>query len=380
MKVMVFYLPQFHETMENNRWWGKGYTEWVGVREARPLYPGHYQPTEPASDNYYDLTNPETLRWQAKLAKENEIYGFCFYHYWFGRKLILEKPAQLLLENKDIQMNFCFSWANETWKRTWSRQEGNSWNVVYDEGMPQQTQGILMKQEYGDRSEWHDHFMYFLPFFQDERYIKVDHKPVLILYKPREIKCLHAMLKMWNQLAVESGFAGLYIIATNDWDVQNPYIEANVIFEPAYSVKNPTAWRSIVNEYVYKKREKGRKIPLIYSYSHTWEKILSRQIQSSRKTFLGGFVKFDKTPREGKNASLYLGASPEKFKKYFNRLVQMGKRMDHEFVFLNAWNEWGEGAYLEPDKKYGKKYLYAVRDVMRALDEDYNWETENENN
>lgn len=371
MKTIAFYLPQFHEVEENSKWWGEGYTEWVSVREAKPLYPGHYQPEEPLHDYYYDLTDPETLVWQAELARENGVYGFCFYHYWFSRKLILEKPAELLLKHKEIDIHFCFSWANETWKRTWSRDEGNSWNALHDEGMLKKTQSVLLKQEYGDREEWYDHFMYLLPFFEDKRYIKVDNKPMLLLYKPRDIKCLNTMMKLWDQLAVEHGYDGLYIIATNDCDIQNPYIEANAVFEPAYMIRHPGKKESMADDYIHKKRETGKKIPLVYSYRHAWKKILNRELSGTRKTFLGGFVNFDKTPREGKNALLYIGASPRRFKKYFKQLVQKGIGQNLEFVFLNAWNEWGEGAHLEPDKKHGMKYLNAVKEVMEEMEEDF---------
>ncbi len=367
MKTIAFYLPQFHEIPENNAWWGKGYTEWVSVREAKPLYLGHYQPTEPLDDNYYDLTNSETLEWQAKLAKEYGVYGFCFYHYWFSGKLILEKPAELLLKHKEIDLHFCFSWANESWIRTWNREEGNSWNVVYDDKIQNKSDGMLLKQEYGDKKEWVNHFFYLLPFFQDSRYIKKDGEPVILLYKPREIKCIHSMLKTWNELAVLNGFSGLYVVATNDCSIQNPFIRANAIFEPAYLTKHLNKLQSFIFDYVCKKRREGKKIPLIRSYHYAWKKILGRKFQGSRKTFLGGFVKFDKTPREGKNAWMYIGASPERFHKYFERLVHMSVGLENEFVFLNAWNEWGEGAYLEPDKKNGTAYLKAVKDVMSSV-------------
>ena len=366
MKAIAFYLPQFHEVEENSRWWGEGYTEWVGVRGAKPLYPGHYQPTEPLNDNYYDLMDPKTLMWQAKLAKENGIYAFCFYHYWFSGKLILEKPAEMLLKQKEIDIHFCFSWANETWTRTWEIK-GNAWNIAYDDKAERKDNGILIEQKYGNRDEWREHFMYLLPFFQDERYIKIDNKPVFLFYKIREIECLNSMLKMWNQLAVEQGFDGIYIIATNDCDIQNKYITANAIFEPPYLWAHSGRCRKIVDEYAYKKYEKGKKFPRIHFYQYEWKRILRREFHGTRKTFLGGFVNFDKTPREGKKALLYVGASPRRFKKFFNKLVQKANKLGDEFVFLNAWNEWGEGAYLEPDKKYGTKYLDAVRKVMESV-------------
>ena len=149
-KIIAFYLPQFHTIPENDSWWGKGFTDWINVKKARPLFHGHQQPKIPQGDNYYDLSSPETIRWQAQLANKYNIYGFCFYHYWFNGKLLLEKPAEMLLRHPDIPLRFCFSWANEPWARTW---DGKSHQ-------------ILINQEYGNEDDWVKHFDYLLPFFQ----------------------------------------------------------------------------------------------------------------------------------------------------------------------------------------------------------------------
>lgn len=367
MKAIAYYLPQFHEIPENNEWWGKGYTEWESVRKAKPLYPSHYQPTEPMKDYYYDLSEKSAIEWQVSLAKEYGLYGFCFHHYWFGEKMLLEKPAEIFFAEKDLEFHFCFSWANESWKRTWSAVEGNGWNDVYDTDVnhDRTKSGMLMKQEYGDRENWDKHFMYLLSFFQDNRYIRIDDKPVFIIYHAKDIPCLHSMLRRWDFLAKQNGLKGIYIISTNNTDIQNKYINANVIYEPVYSFRRGQGrFNEILFIYADKRRKKGKKAPWLYSYDATWKNILNRNVNSNRRTYLGGFVAFDKTPREGKNALLYLGASPKKFKKNFKKLVDKSKQLGNEFVFVNAWNEWGEGCYLEPDKKHRTKYLEAIRDVI----------------
>jgi len=166
MKVVALYLPQFHTIPENDTWWGEGFTEWVNIKKAIPLFENHHQPRMPLQDNYYNLADPDVMRWQASIAKEHGVYGFCFYHYWFDGKLLLQKPIENFLENKDIDIHFCISWANEHWTDQWVSEK---WNV-------------LIEQRYGERDEWKVHFDYLLPYFKDDRYIKVDEKPVFVIY------------------------------------------------------------------------------------------------------------------------------------------------------------------------------------------------------
>ena len=168
MKLITFYLPQFHTFPENDEFWGKGFTEWTNVKKARPLYKGHYEPRVPLDDNYYDLTNPKTFEWQVDLAKKYGVYGFCFYHYWFSGKILMQKPMEMFLRNKNLSLHYCISWANETWSRRWNGKE----------------EDILIKQEHGTEREWIEHFNYLLKFFKDDRYIKIDGYPLFILYKP----------------------------------------------------------------------------------------------------------------------------------------------------------------------------------------------------
>ena len=367
LKVLAYYLPQYHETVENNKWWGKGFTEWTSVKESRPLYPGHYQPTVPLDENYYDLTNVDTLKWQAKLAKKYSIYGFCIHHYWFNGKQLLQKPAELLLDNKDIDINYCFSWANESWTRTWNRGEGNIWSTKVDSDKKKFGDGMLMLQEYGSRNDWERHFNYLLPFFKDNRYIKEENKPLFLIYHPEKIQCLHSMLKCWNMLAKNAGFAGMYFVATNNLKIQDENLAANVIFEPVYYFNNGVKrFDTVVVDFICNYlRKKGDAI-LPFSYAKSWRDTLHRDYKSQRKTFYGCMVSFDKTPREGKNATIYLGFNPKRFSKYFRRLVKMSIHQENEYLFINAWNEWGEGCALEPNVKYKYECLSAVSDALNG--------------
>ena len=189
-KIIALYLPQFHAIPENDKWWGKGFTEWTSVKKAIPLLKNHHQPREPLKGNYYNLLDPEVRQWQADLAQKYGIYGFCYYHYWFNGKKLLEKPAEEILRLGKPSLPFCFSWANESWSRTWysSKKE------------------VLLKQEYGAEKEWESHFNYLLPFFKDERYIKVDNKPLFLIYKPSLILELDRMISFWEKLAIKEGF------------------------------------------------------------------------------------------------------------------------------------------------------------------------------
>lgn len=165
-KVIAFYLPQFHRIPENDKWWGKGFTDWVSSKNARPLFPGHNQPRIPAHENYYNLLDKETICWQAELARKAGVYGFCIYHYWFGNhKQLLEKPAENLLQWKDIDINYCFSWVNESWIYSWSKYKGGAWLYTNVKGNAE-ARGLLVKQEYGDENEWKRHFEYLLPFLK----------------------------------------------------------------------------------------------------------------------------------------------------------------------------------------------------------------------
>lgn len=371
MKIIAFYLPQYHAIPENDAWWGKGFTEWTNVKKAKPVIKGHVQPKVPLNENYYNLLNDDVKIWQAKIAKEAGVYGFCYYHYWFNGKMLLEKPAEQMLNNKDVDIPFCFSWANEPWSRSW---KGESKNVI-------------MPQEYGSKPDWKRHFEYLLPFFKDERYIKENGRPMFIIYKPDIMPDCYKMLAYWNELAVEAGFEGIYFGCQFPSSFRNTENEIMfnfcIEFEPLYTkteeqefynistsagkrklfVKHPglflkICWQKFNNVY--------RKKPMLRSYEDTCKKMISRK-PKFKNSVPGMFTSWDKTPRNGSKAEIYTGSTPELFGKYLAKQVKRSKEVyKSEYLFITAWNEWGEGAYLEPDEQYKYGYLKAIK---KAIDE-----------
>lgn len=369
-KVIAFYLPQFHRIPENDNWWGEGFTEWTAVRQASPLFPGHCQPRVPAYDNYYNLLDKNTMRWQADLARKAGIYGFCMYHYWFGDKVLLEKPAENLLGWKDININYCFSWANQSWIASWSKlKNGNAWiesNTRYDTD----DSGLLLEQKYGTHEEWKRHFEYLLPFFKDKRYIKKDNKPIFIIYVPDAVPRLRDLEKYWKELAVSNGFNGIYFIGTNCDGWRNIGLDAAVRYEPVYTrcfeAGKAHSVMGKVREGIRERiAEYNIYFPVFYHYDRIWKLIIKRDFE--RRVYPGAFVDLDISPRKGKKAVIFLGASPRKFYKYFGQLYKKCYKKHCEYIFITAWNEWGEGAYLEPDKKYGVQYLKCIRKVLKNI-------------
>ncbi len=372
MKNIAMYLPQFHRVPENDEWWGEGFTEWTAVKEAKPLFDGHCQPVEPLNDNYYDLMDKQSFTWQTKIAGDYGIDGFCFYHYYFknGRK-ILEKPAEHLLCWKDIPMHFCFCWANETWARTWSNVDHkNAWAEKYENSgrNPQETEsGILIEQGYGDTEAWKEHFMYLLPFLQDERYIcTAKGNPVFLIYKPLDIPCLAEMAAYWNMLCKEYGIGRLYVIGMN-LKRKIPGIDAVLFNGPnRYWIRNSAFFLKGIR---------------VFDYEQVWKSAMDIKGIKGIKTYFGGFVGYDDTPRHGYSGTLLKGTSISLFEKYFRLLVAKNKLYNNEFLFINAWNEWGEGMHLEPDKKDGCGYLEAIKrqnaqdvpvsEYVRLLDDDF---------
>lgn len=357
MKVIAMYLPQFHRLRENDEWWGEGFTEWTAVKAAEPLFEGHDQPRVPLNDNYYDLLDKETMKWQSGLMKKYSIYGMCFYHYWFkdGRK-ILEKPAENLLKWNDIDMPFCFSWANEPWTRTWSKLNyKNVWSSKFENAAEEKTfkSGVLLEQNYGEEKEWEEHFDYLLPFFQDSRYIKIENKPVFIFYRPLSIPCLERMVEYWRKLAEEAGFKGIYCIGTNI--LGNKSLNAVLIQEPQY-----TMLRNFDKKY----GTVDRNIEKYIDGKELWKLILKRQNRTDEKMYFGGFSGYDDTPRRGVSGTVVDNLDVNEFYSNLVQLLYKNEQCGSEITFINAWNEWGEGMYLEPDTKNGYKYLETVQRAM----------------
>jgi len=339
VKTIAFYLPQFHRVKENDEWWGEGYTDWTAVKKAKQINDRQRQPKVPLNNNYYDLLNKETIKWQATIMKEYGVDGLCFYHYWFkSGRTILEKPAELLLNWKDIDMPFCFSWANESWIRTWSNVRGNVWNDEEETETCKNNQGVLLEQDYGSKKEWEEHFYYLLPFFFDKRYIRVDNKPIIIIYKPDDIPCLNQMIENWKALAVNNGLNGLFVVGTNT---------SLRVFDRTISVE-PQNTGMVAGQ-------------LFDYYSTVADRVVQNAYRAGANTYFCGFTGYDDTPRRGRNGKVYLESTPELFYNMMKSLYYIGNFRGNELMFINAWNEWGEGMYLEPDEEFGYGYLQAVR-------------------
>ena len=357
MKAIAMYLPQFYEVEENNRWWGKGYTDWCAARQAEKLFATHNQPRQPLNNNYYDLSEKTTMEWQANLMKLYEIDGLCMYHYWFENgKQILEKPAENLLQWTDIDMPFCFCWANETWARTWSKISANVWSSKFEDKGSDMKNAILLQQNYGEDKQWKEHFEYLLPFFKDERYIKIENKPLFMIYKPLDIECLEDMCGMWKKWAKEEGLDGIFFVAASDYKLETKNIDAHYSHQPRKTIEKLLR-NMVIKEW-----------PVKFDYDVIWRAILS-DVADNDNTYFGGFVDFDTTPRSGENGIVTYGACPNRFKNYLTELMAKNEAYGKDITFINAWNEWGEGMYVEPDEKNGYAYLEAVRYAKKHYEE-----------
>lgn len=340
IRMIALYLPQFHEIPENNQWWGQGFTEWTNVKPAQPYFPGHYQPHVPLH-GYYDLTNPEILPSQAQLAHRYGIEGFCFYFYWFHRRRLLETPLQMLLQNPEWDVPFCLCWANENWTRRW-------------DGLDQE---VLIAQEYSEEDDL-ALIAHLKSYLEDPRYIRIDGKPLLLIYRPDLLPDAAATVARWRDSCRQSGVGEIFVSYTQSFECRNPSIygmDAAVEFPPNNSAPPPIDIRELE------------------AYSTFHGNVYDWNIfpQRSRKYQDPGYLLFrginpgwDNTARRKERATIFLNANPLGYQEWaknacddtFSRISQQQERI----VFVNAWNEWAEGAHLEPDIKYGCAYLEAT--------------------
>ena len=393
MKVIALYLPQYHRVKENDDWWGDGYTEWTSLKKGQVLTENQYQPRIPLNENYYDLMDINVMKWQVQIAKENGVYGFCFYHYWFNGHKLLEKPLEQFVEHKEIDFPYYFCWANETWTRVWEGDKNPK---------------VLIEHDYEDKADVDKHFYYCLQFFKDPRYMKRNNKPVFSIYNPIAMptKKTKQMIDRWNELAIKEGFSGIsfmYLCAESMCfmsDKQRSYFDYGVEYQPSYAqhlednvdemrkhYRNVKITRYIASHFkplarflsstkrIIKKKSKVNEqeingVKTIRSYDADWETALSVKHDDYSKYIPGGFVDWDNTPRRGRKGKVLIGASPEKFERYMERLIVRARdvyQIDEIVVF--AWNEWSEGGYLEPDEKYGFAYLNAIKQALQNTNE-----------
>ena len=341
LRVIAFYLPQFHPIPENDAWWGQGFTEWTNVRKARPNFVGHYQPHVPAGLGYYDLRDPAVRERQAGLAVEHGINGFCYYYYWFSGRRLLEAPLDEMVASDKPDFPFCVCWANENWTRRWDGLEHE----------------VLMAQHYTleDSREFIHGLM---PLFQDRRYIRVDGRPLLLVYKAGLIPDIEATVAMWRAEARAAGFNDLYLVACQTSGETHPThlgFDAGVEFPPH---GHHAIWLNARVD-LTNPAFSG----LISSYRALVVQSLSRP-RAPFKLFRCVIPGWDNTPRRQDKGTVFVGSSPEVFEHWVAKVVTESLerfRGDERLLFVNAWNEWGEGCHLEPDLRFGRQYLEALR-------------------
>lgn len=370
-RAIAFYLPQFHPIPENDQWWGKGFTEWTNVTKAKPLFPGHYQPHLPADLGFYDLRVPEVREAQAEIARAHGIEGFCYWHYWFGGQRLLERPFDEVLASGKPDFPFCLAWANHTWNGMWSGGDEKK---------------VIKEQTYLGVDDEKKHFEYLLKAFRDPRYIRVDGKPIFVIYRPLDIPECKKLLNHWRQIAFDSGLPGLHIVANLDYherhwpalshgfDAITIWILGKVLVElpplqfPPESLIKRILWRlkrTRLHKFFPSVKPSTAFPERLYDYDLAKDKLVCPD------EFDGHYIPmaipmWDTTPRYGRKAIILNNSTPEFFKKHFAKVVgQVQKNEpDKRIVFIKSWNEWAEGNYLEPDQLHGKTYLEAVRDVL----------------
>ena len=339
IKTITFYLPQFHTFPENDAWWGKGFTEWTNTRKALPRFEGHYQPRIPHRDiGYYDLSQEKAIERQIKLAKQHKIYGFCFYYYWFSGKRLMEKPLDIFLRHPEWDIKFCLCWANENFTRTWTGSADN----------------ILIEQKYEDEDP--EKFITSLKkYIEDDRYIRVNGKPVIIIYNMGAIPKVRETIHKWRNSARQEGIGEIeiWMCQTNATNARLLHLMNEIDAEVEFPPHN--MWWKPIHENV--QREDNEKI---YNYRKLVD-IMVYRIQNSKKErkkplYHTCMLGWDNSCRRENGWTLYHGFTISKFKEWVDALVEdvrKNQAEDKRYIFVNAWNEWGEGTYLEPDEKYG---------------------------
>lgn len=357
IKAIAFHLPQYHPIPENDAWWGKGFTEWTNVTKASPQFPGHYQPQLPADLGFYDLRLPEARKAQAELAKAYGIHGFCYYHYWFHGKRLLERPFNDILASNEPDFPFCLCWANETWSRRWLGEE----------------KSILMKQTYSEKDDL-NHIRWLIKAFSDHRYIQINDRPLFIIYRPLDLPNVSKTIELFRKECSKVGLPSPYLIGCNahsaEVDYQTLGFDSTLDFQPQLGVL-PHAFEA-------KKLPVGRMRNNLKSgvwsktlkvYDETWARYKMRAATNARAVpaYSCVFVSWDNTARLGNKAIILSNPSVQNFTADLKKSIKStleSKDIDEPVVFINAWNEWAEGNHLEPDSRNGLVYLEAVREAL----------------
>lgn len=351
-RIIAFYLPQYHPIPENDTWWGKGFTEWTNVGKAKALFKKHYQPRVPADLGYYDLRVRETRQAQADMAREYGIEGFCYWHYWFGNgKRLIERPFNEVVESGEPDFPFCLAWANETWKG-------------FNHGL--QNRNILIEQLYPGIEDYTAHFYEVLPALKDKRYIKIENKPIFMIYKSLADNEISIFIETWRKLAIENGLEGIFFIGHNmdftisDQELLNTGIDAiNTVRLNDFLADKKSFSRKLYKRYNKIFRNNIKAFP----YEIASKKFICPKVDEKENIYPSIIPGWDHSPRSGKEGLILTDSNPEKFEKHVKEAIEIVKNKsdEHKIIFIKSWNEWAEGNYMEPDLRWGTKYLEALK-------------------
>jgi len=353
IRAIAFYLPQYHPIPENDKWWGKGFTEWTNTAKAKPLFLNHYQPHIPTDLGFYDLRLPEARYEQAKMAQEYGIEAFCYYHYWFAGKRIIQTPFENVLDSGEPKIPFCLCWANQTWTGVWH-------------GAPNK---ILIKQTYPGIEDHRKHFTYLLNAFKDKRYITVDGKPLFIIFQPKEIPRIYEVIELWRQMAMSSGLKGIFLVGfswDDNWNPLEDGFDAS-ISERLHLLQKSESIKKEPLSYIIRIIGKMFGKPTIYQYKDVLTTLIKKdKINMNCIDFPCVIPNWDNTPRCGKSGIVIHKSTPELFREHLRSAISKIKPLKHEkrIIFVKSWNEWAEGNHLEPDMKYGKGYLDVIKEEI----------------
>ena len=344
-RLIAFYLPQFHPIPENDEWWGKGFTEWTNVSKAKPLFPQHYQPRVPGDLGYYDLRDVKVQEKQVELAEQYGLGGFCFYFYWFHGERLLETPLLQYLENQDLDLPFCLCWANENWTRTWDGKDRQ----------------VLIGQEYSEKDDL-AFIEYLSKYLTNSRYIRVEGKPLILVYRPSLLPDPAQTAHKWRKWCIDNGIGEIYLAYTQSFEKVDP---VEIGFDAAIEFPPNNTGPEIVTAQV-KDLSFGFK-----GFVYDWTSIASRSeayMPPDYTLFRGVTPCWDNTARRHNTGAVFVGNTPSRYQSWLeNAIIDTQERFEDpskQLVFINAWNEWAEGAYLEPDAAYGYAYLQATKNAL----------------
>jgi len=353
VRALAFYLPQYHPTPENDAWWGQGFTEWRNVAQARPLFRGHHQPRVPADLGFYDLRLHETRAAQALLARDHGLAGFCYYHYWFAGRRVLDRPFREVLESGEPDFPFCLCWANEDWTRAWDGRSGER----------------LLVQQYSADDD-RRHIRALLEAFADRRYVRIDGKPVFLVYRASELPNAKRTTEAWREEAAAAGME-LYLCRVdtddNSGDPTELGFDASVEFQPDWTNLGRPLHRHMPLRAL--RRLYGSKSPYRWHRIFDYRTVVDRMLQRDPvpyKQFPCVTPSWDNTPRRKSKGIVLRDSTPAEYERWLHAVVDGFAPFgpDEDLIFVNAWNEWAEGNHLEPCRRWGRGYLEATRRVL----------------